>query len=96
MVTAILLSVIVMLFAVKTISDFVDANPTIRMLALSFLLLIGFTLLAEAFDVHVPKGYIYFAMAFSIFVELLNMKLRKNKEKQAIHLNKKLAAEEGI
>jgi predicted tellurium resistance membrane protein TerC len=74
--------------AAKTIGQFVDNNPTIKMLALSFLLLIGFTLMAEGFDVHVPKGYIYFAMAFSVGVELLNMRLRKKKETEAIQLNK--------
>jgi predicted tellurium resistance membrane protein TerC len=77
MVIAILLSVCVMLFAARPIGFFVDSNPTIKMLALSFLLLIGFTLIAEGFDVHAPKGYIYFAMAFSVGVELLNIRVRK-------------------
>ena len=89
MVIAIVFSVIVMLLAAKPISEFVDQNPTIKMLALSFLLLIGFTLMAEGFDVHVPKGYIYFAMAFSFGVELLNIKVRKNKATMA--LNKKIS-----
>jgi len=91
MVIAILLSVGVMLFAAKSIGAFVDNNPTIKMLALSFLMLIAFTLMAEGFDVHVPKGYIYFAMAFSIGVELLNIRVRKKKETAVIHLNKKVS-----
>ena len=81
MVIAIVLSVAVMLFTARPISIFLENRPTIKMLALAFLLLIGFTLIAEGFDVHVPKGYIYFAMAFSIGVEILNIKVRKKKEK---------------
>ena len=81
MVVAIIGAVFVMLFAAKPIGDFVDANPTIKMLALSFLILIGFTLVAEGFDVHVPKGYIYFAMAFSLGVEMLNLRMRKKRVK---------------
>tara|TARA_R110002073_G_scaffold226202_2_gene387078 strand:- start:174 stop:914 length:741 start_codon:yes stop_codon:yes gene_type:complete len=88
MVIAIVISVVVMLFAAKSIGEFVDQHPTIKMLALSFLLLIGFTLVAEGFDVHVPKGYIYFAMAFSIGVEILNMRVRRNGE--ALRLTKKI------
>jgi len=91
MVIAIVLSVGVMLFAAKPIGLFVDNNPTIKMLALSFLLLIGFTLIAEGFDVHVPKGYIYFAMAFSIGVELLNIRVRKKKDTEVINLSKKIS-----
>jgi len=90
MVIAILLSVGVMLFAAKSIGLFVDSHPTIKMLALSFLLLIGFTLIAEGFDVHVPKGYVYFAMAFSVGVELLNIRVRKRKETEMINLSKKM------
>lgn len=88
MVIAVVVSVLVMLLASKSIADFVDANPTIKMLALAFLILIGVTLIAEGFDVHVPKGYVYFAMAFSVTVELLNIKMRKSK--QAIRLQKKI------
>jgi len=91
MVIAVVLSVGVMLFAAGAIGRFVDNNPTIKMLALAFLLLIGFTLMAEGFGVHVPKGYIYFAMAFSVSVELLNIRLRKNRETAAIHLSKKIS-----
>jgi predicted tellurium resistance membrane protein TerC len=66
-----------MLVFAAPISRFVDRHPTVKILALSFLLLIGFTLIAEGFDRHIPKGYIYFAMAFSVFVEVLNLRLRK-------------------
>ena len=82
MAIAIVLSVGVMLFTARPISSFIKNNPTIKMLALSFLLMIGFTLIAEGFDVHVPKGYIYFAMAFSIVVEVLNMKVRNRRERK--------------
>ncbi|HBA35806.1 MAG TPA: hypothetical protein DCZ12_16905, partial [Gammaproteobacteria bacterium] len=95
MVIAIVISIGVMLFAAQPIGDFVDKNPTIKMLALSFLMLIGFTLMAEGFDVHVPKGYIYFAMAFSFIVELLNIRVRSRKtaEVKSIHLSKKITDE---
>jgi predicted tellurium resistance membrane protein TerC len=76
MVAAIVIAVIVMMISAKTISEFIDRHPTIKMLALSFLLLIGLTLVGEGLGLHIPKGYIYFAMAFSIFVELLNMRIR--------------------
>ncbi|HET6676392.1 MAG TPA: TerC family protein, partial [Nitrospiraceae bacterium] len=82
MATAIILAVLVMLLAAKTIGDFVDENPTIKILALSFLLLVGVTLMVEGFDVHVPKGYIYFAMAFSVAVEMLNIRMRKIRKKR--------------
>jgi predicted tellurium resistance membrane protein TerC len=77
MAIAIILAVAVMMMAAKAIGDFVDARPTIKILALSFLLLVGVTLMIEGFDVHVPKGYIYFAMAFSIGVEMLNIRMRR-------------------
>ena len=79
MAVAIILAVGVMLLAAKSIGDFVDAHPTIKVLALSFLILVGVTLIVEGFDVHVPKGYIYFAMAFSVAVEMLNIRMRKKK-----------------
>lgn len=82
MATAIILAVLVMLLAAKAIGDFVDENPTIKILALSFLLLVGVTLMVEGFDVHVPKGYIYFAMAFSVAVEMLNIRMRKIRKKR--------------
>jgi len=77
MVVAIVLAVLVMMVAARPIGDFVDQHPTIKILALSFLILVGVTLMSEAFDVHVPKGYVYFAMAFSVAVEMLNIRLRK-------------------
>jgi len=90
MVIAIIGAVIVMLFAAKPIGAFVDSHPTIKILALSFLLLIGFTLMAEGFDVHVPKGYIYFAMAFSFLVELLNIRIHRRKVIAPVKLIKKI------
>lgn len=77
MIAAIVAAVVVMMFASGAVSRFVDTHPTIRTLALAFLILIGMSLVAEAFDFHVPKGYIYFAMAFSSAVELINTRLRK-------------------
>jgi predicted tellurium resistance membrane protein TerC len=77
MAIAIVLAVVVMLMAAKSIGEFVDEHPTIKILALSFLILVGVTLMVEGFDVHVPKGYIYFAMAFSVAVEMLNIRMRR-------------------
>jgi predicted tellurium resistance membrane protein TerC len=77
MIAAIVAAVVVMMFASGAVSRFVDAHPTIRTLALAFLILIGMSLVAESFDFHVPKGYIYFAMAFSATVELVNTRLRR-------------------
>ena len=74
---SIILSMLSMLVVSGTISNFVEKHPTVKMLALSFLLMIGFMLIVEAFEIHVPKGYIYFSMAFSLFVEMLNIRLRK-------------------
>jgi predicted tellurium resistance membrane protein TerC len=85
MIAAILASTAVMIVASKTISDFVDDHPTIKMLALSFLILIGVTLIADGLGHHIPKGYIYFSMAFSLAVELLNLKMRKNQKKVKLH-----------
>ena len=77
MVAAILLAVLVMMFAAEPISAFVSAHPTLKMLALSFLLLIGISLVADGIGGHIPKGYIYFAMGFSVFVEMVNIRVRK-------------------
>lgn len=77
MVAAVIIAVFFMMLFAGFISDFVNRHPTIKMLALSFLLLIGVSLIAEGFDQHIPKGYIYFAMAFSVFVEMLNLKIRR-------------------
>jgi len=91
MVLAIVISVAVMMFAARPIGEFVDRHPTIKMLALSFLVLVGVTLMAEGFDTHVPKGYIYFAMAFSVMVEMLNIRLRKRVVgREPVHLRKEL------
>jgi predicted tellurium resistance membrane protein TerC len=79
MVAAVVLAVIFMMFASGPISDFVHRHPTIKILALSFLILIGVTLIAEGLDQHIAKGYIYFAMAFSVFVEMLNLRIRGQK-----------------
>ena len=83
MIIAVVIAIIVMMVFVNPISDFVDRRPTIKMLALSFLLLIGFTLVGEGLGLHIPKGYIYFAMAFSAFVEMLNLKLHDHKTSKA-------------
>jgi predicted tellurium resistance membrane protein TerC len=85
MVAAIVIAVIVMMFSAGAISDFIDRHPTIKMLALSFLILIGVALIADGFELHIPKGYIYFAMAFSVMVEMLNLKLRKKREPLQLH-----------
>ncbi len=77
MVIAIIIAVGVMMFSAKAIGDFVDEHPTIKILALSFLILIGFALMAEGMGLHIPKGYIYFAMAFSVAVEMINIRIRK-------------------
>ena len=87
MAIAIIVAVGIMLIAAKPIGDFVDRHPTIKILALSFLILVGVTLIVEGFDVHVPKGYIYFAMAFSVMVEMLNIRMRK-KVVEPVHLHK--------
>jgi predicted tellurium resistance membrane protein TerC len=79
MIIAILLAVGVMIFAAKPIGEFVDRHPTLKMLALSFLVLVGVALVAEGWGFHIPKGYIYFSMAFATGVELLNMQLRRRR-----------------
>ncbi len=84
MMLAVVIAVGVMFFSAGTISEFVERHPTVKMLALSFLLLIGVSLIAEGFDQHIPKGYIYFAMAFSVFVEMINLRLRTRG--QPVHL----------
>lgn len=79
MIVAVIISMIVMIAFAKIISDFIESNPTFKMLALSFLVLVGFLLVLDGFGRHVPKGYVYFAIAFSFAVELLNMRMRKKK-----------------
>ena len=85
MVTAVVISVGIMLLAAEPISAFVHEHPTVKMLALSFLLLIGLSLMAEGFDHHIPKGYIYFAMGFSVFVEMINLRLKKVSKPVQLH-----------
>ncbi len=87
MVAAIVISVAVMMVAAKPIGEYVDLHPTIKMLALAFLVLVGVTLIAEGFETHVPKGYIYFAMAFSIGVEMLNLRMRR-RSREPVKLHK--------
>jgi len=91
MIVAVVISVLIMMLAAEPISNFVHRHPTVKMLALSFLLLIGMSLLAEGFDHHIPKGYVYFAMGFSVFVEALNLKMRK--KSQPVHLHEPFAAD---
>jgi predicted tellurium resistance membrane protein TerC len=81
MVIAIVIAVAIMMFAAKPIGEFIDAHPTLKMLALSFLILVGVALIGEGFKFHIPKGYIYFSMAFAFAVEVLNLRLRKRMRK---------------
>jgi predicted tellurium resistance membrane protein TerC len=89
MIAAVMIAVGIMMAAAETISAFVHRHPTVKMLALSFLLLIGLSLMAEGFDHHVPKGYIYFAMGFSVFVEMINLRLRR--VSKPVHLHERYA-----
>jgi predicted tellurium resistance membrane protein TerC len=86
MILAVLISTVVMALTVNPVSRFVEKHPTVKMLALSFLLLIGMTLIIEAFHVHIPKGYVYFAMGFSVFVELLNLRSTSGKKSKSVEL----------
>ena len=92
MAIAIVIAVGVMLLAAKAIGEFVDANPTLKILALSFLIMVGMVLVAEGLDFHVPKGYIYFAMAFSVVVEMINIRVRRNLTGN-VRLKKEIAAD---
>jgi predicted tellurium resistance membrane protein TerC len=85
MIAAVVIAVVVMLVSAASISDFVERHPTVKMLALSFLLLIGVSLMAEGLDQHISKGYIYFAMGFSVFVEMINLRLRAKSEPVQLH-----------
>jgi predicted tellurium resistance membrane protein TerC len=85
MITAVVIAVVIMLFAAGPISSFVDRHPTVKMLALSFLMLIGMALVAEGLEFHIPKGYIYFAMGFSVFVEVLNLRFRRVAKPVKLH-----------
>ena len=90
MVAAVLIAVAIMMVSVEAISAFVDRHPTVKMLALSFLLLVGVSLVAEGLDHHIPKGYLYFAMGFSVFVEALNLRARR--AERPVHLRQRYTA----
>ena len=85
MVAAVVIAVAIMMFAARPVSEFVEAHPTVKVLALSFLLLIGCSLVAEGAGFHIPKGYIYFAMAFSVFVEMINLRVKKKGKAVKLH-----------
>jgi len=85
MVAAVVISVAIMMFAAEPISAYVSRHPTLKVLALSFLLLIGMSLVGDGFDMHVRKGYIYFAMGFSVFVEMINLRVRRRGEPVKLH-----------
>jgi predicted tellurium resistance membrane protein TerC len=85
MVAAVVIAVVIMMWSAGPVSHFVDRHPTVKMLALSFLLLIGFSLVVEGLHQHIPKGYIYFAMGFSVFVEMLNLRLRGKSQPVKLH-----------
>ena len=89
MVFAIVIAVGVMMFCAKAIGEFVDSHPTLKMLALSFLILVGVALVGEGFEMHIPRGYIYFAMAFSVCVEMLNIRVRRPPP-EPVHLRKNI------
>jgi len=93
MIAAVIVAVVVMMFLAGPIGEFVDRHPTIKMLALSFLILIGTALVGEGFGFHIPKGYIYFAMAFSVAVEMLNIRVRKKLAPEPVKLRKKIDEE---
>jgi len=96
MIAAVIVAVLMMMFLAGPISDFVDRHPTIKMLALSFLILIGVALVGEGLGFHIPKGYIYFTMAFSVLVEMLNIQVRKRmkaKQEEPLQLRKRLEEE---
>jgi len=93
MIAAVIISVIIMMAAAEPISAFVHRHPTVKILALSFLLLIGLSLLLEGFEHHIPKGYIYFAMGFSVFVEMINLRVRS--KGAPVHLREPFGGEAG-
>ncbi len=94
MIAAVLVATGVMILSAGAISDFVNRHPTVKILALSFLLLIGFTLIIEGLHQHIPKGYIYFAMAFSVFVEMLNLQFKRKQQVGPVKLHESYVAEE--
>ncbi|MEZ0336420.1 MAG: TerC family protein, partial [Gemmatimonadales bacterium] len=94
MISAVVVAVAFMMFFARPIGEFVDRHPTVKMLALSFLIMIGIALIADGFDRHIPRGYIYFAMAFSVLVEVLNLRVRKVAE-PPVHLRQPYTSEGG-
>lgn len=91
MVAAVIASTLVMIFSARPISNFVESHPSLKVLALSFLLMIGFTLIVEGLEFHIPKGYVYCAMAFSLIVEMLNIRMRKKSKAQPVKLHERVA-----
>jgi predicted tellurium resistance membrane protein TerC len=91
MIAAVVIAMAVMLWLSGPISEFVERHPTVKMLALSFLILIGVVLVADGVGMHIPKGYIYFTMAFSICIEMLNLKMRKREKREPVHLRSRVA-----
>jgi predicted tellurium resistance membrane protein TerC len=97
MIAAVIISIIVMIASANGIAGFVEQHPTIKVLALSFLILIGTSLVAEGFHVHIPKGYIYFAMAFSVMVEVINLQIRKKEgERKPVHLRAQFPGQRAV
>ncbi len=91
MVAAVMVAIVVMMFSARAIGDFVEEHPTVKMLALAFLVMVGAVLVAEGLGHHMPKGYLYFAIAFSLAVEFLNLRMKKNKKSKTppVHLNRR-------
>jgi predicted tellurium resistance membrane protein TerC len=97
MIAAVVISIVVMIVSANSIATFVEKHPTVKVLALSFLIMIGFTLIAEGFHVHIPKGYIYFAMAFSVGVEIINLQIRaKTTGRQPVHLRDNFPGKDAV
>lgn len=96
MVAAVVISVGVMLFAANPIATFVERHPTVKVLALAFLILIGFSLVAEGLEQHISKGYIYFAMAFSVMVEMINLRVRAKDAEEPVHLRESYAGKTAV
>jgi predicted tellurium resistance membrane protein TerC len=91
MIAAVIVAVIIMLFSLEWISDFVNSHPTVKILALSFLIMIGATLVADGLHMHIPRGYIYFAMGFSVMVEMINLRVRSSHKPEPVKLRKSYA-----
>ena len=94
MIAAVLVATVAMIVSARAISDFVNRHPTVKVLALSFLLLIGFTLIVEGMHQHIPKGYIYFAMAFSVFVGMLNLQMKNKRKAKPVKLREAYTADD--